>query len=102
MNRTSTIEQVPAREWRGWADRTDGVIIDVREPWEWQSTGVLPGSETISLGNLPLAAQRYDRSTPVLLVCASGNRSMTAADHLATAGFTNIANLAGGISALGG
>jgi rhodanese-related sulfurtransferase len=94
------IEQVPARAWKTWADRTGGVIIDVREPWEWQSTGILPDSETISLANVHLVTQRFDQDTPLLLVCRSGNRSMTAAEYLAKAGYRNIANLIGGITAL--
>ena len=94
------IEQVPARGWKGWVDRTGGVIIDVREPWEWQSTGILPDSQTISLSSLQLVTQRFDLDTPLLLVCRSGNRSMTAAEYLAKAGYRNIANLAGGITAL--
>lgn len=99
-SKTASIEQVPAAGWREWSDRTKGVIVDVREAWEWQSTGVIPGSETISLGNLQLVADRFDRGTPLLLVCQSGNRSMTAAHELVAAGFRNLANLAGGIAAL--
>lgn len=94
------IEQVPAAGWKSWQSRTGGVIIDVREPWEWAQTGILPESETISLSNLQLVTQRFDAGTPVLLVCRSGNRSQTAAEYLVKAGFRNVANLAGGIVAL--
>lgn len=94
------IEQVPAAGWKAWQARNNGVIVDVREPWEWAQTGVLPDSETISLSNLQLVAQRFDPNTPVLLVCRSGNRSQTAAEYLVKAGFRNVANLAGGIVAL--
>lgn len=94
------IEQVPARGWKNWVERTGGVIVDVREPWEWSSTGILPDSETISLSNLQLVTERFDHDTPLLLVCRSGNRSMTAAEFLVRAGFRKIANLAGGITAL--
>jgi phage shock protein E len=94
------IEQVPATGWQHWATRTNGVIIDVREPWEWQSTGVLPGTVTISLGDLQRVVTTYDTETPILLVCRSGNRSQTAAEFLARAGYSKIANLAGGITAL--
>ena len=91
------IEQVPAAGWQQWATSNDAVIIDVREPWEWQSTGVLPDSKLISLRNLPQALDTLDRNTAVLLVCRSGNRSQSAAEFLASAGFRQVANLRGGI-----
>ena len=94
------IEQVPAAGWRSWRTRTGGVIVDVREPWEWAQTGILPDSETISLSSLQQVIQRFTTDTPMLLVCRSGNRSQTAAEYLARAGFRNVANLAGGIVAV--
>jgi rhodanese-related sulfurtransferase len=94
------IEQVPAAGWQQWVTRTGGVIVDVREPWEWQSTGVLPDAVTISLGNLQQVIDRFQPETPMLVVCRSGNRSQTAAEYLARAGYRNVANLAGGIIAL--
>ena len=50
------IEQVPAAEWHQWVTSNQATILDVREPWEWQSTGVLPDSELISSRNLPSAS----------------------------------------------
>jgi phage shock protein E len=94
------IEQVAAQGWKEWVGRTNGVIIDVREPWEWQSTGVLPESVTISLGELTRVTETYPTETPILLVCRSGNRSQSAAEYLARAGYSNVANLSGGIVAL--
>ena len=94
------VEQVPAAAWQSWRSRTGGVIIDVREPWEWAATGTIPDSETISLSNLREATQRFSPETPILLVCRSGNRSMAAAEFLVGAGFQHVANLTGGVSAL--
>ena len=42
------IEQVPWREWEGWADDNDAVVLDVREPEEWEQ-GTLPGATRISI-----------------------------------------------------
>lgn len=91
------IEQVPAAGWQSWVVRNQAVIIDVREPWEWQSTGVLPDSKLISLRNLPSAVGTLDPNTPILVVCRSGNRSQSAAEFLTGAGFSQVANLRGGI-----
>lgn len=97
MNR---IEQVPASQWSRWIDENRGVMVDVREPREW-AQGVLPGSERISLGAFPFQMNTLDKDTPVLVVCRSGARSERAAQLLAQAGFQRVANLAGGLVALG-
>ena len=96
----TTIEHVPARQWAAWQRDNDAIIIDVREPMEW-TLGTLPGSETISLGQLPSALGDRDRDTAILLVCATGSRSTTGAAWLASMGFTKVASLAGGVVALG-
>lgn len=94
------IEQVPARGWRNWIDANGGQIVDVRDPHEW-AFGTLPDAERISLSALPHRMNGLDRDRPVLLVCRSGARSNQAAHTLARAGFARVANLAGGMVALG-
>lgn len=96
----TSIEQVPAGQWSRWIDETRGVMVDVREPREWDQ-GVLPGSERISLGAFPFQMNTLDKDIPVLVVCRSGARSERAAQLLARAGFQRVANLAGGLVALG-
>lgn len=70
--------------------------IDVREPDEY-AAGHVPGARTAPLSELGahLAALPADR--PVYVICASGNRSAWAAEHLETAGFHAI-SVAGGTS----
>jgi rhodanese-related sulfurtransferase len=97
---TNTIEYVPAYDWEAWKDDNQAVVIDVREPMEWAS-GTLPGSLTISLASLPREASAIDKATPVLLVCATGVRSVTGAAWLASMGFEKVASMAGGVIALG-
>ena len=99
-NTPNAIEHVPARQWESWRDKHDAVIIDVREPFEW-ARGTLPGSETIPLASLPQHIDGMDRSKPVLLVCATGARSTTAAAWMTAMGFDKPASLAGGLVALG-
>lgn len=94
------IEHVPARHWESWRDQNDAVVIDVREPFEW-ARGTLDGCETIALSSLPNAAQTMDKEKPVLLVCATGARSTTAAAWLTSMGFSKAASMAGGVVALG-
>ena len=69
-------------------------------PWNGR-TGTLPDSKTISLMELPQAAQTMDKDTAVLLVCATGARSTTAAAWLMSMGFSKVASMGGGVVALG-
>ena len=71
------------------------VLIDVREPYEWQ-IGRIPGARLIPLGELPGQLSSLDGATDVIVYCRSGVRSADAARQLRTAGF-RVANLAGGI-----
>lgn len=94
------VEQVPARGWRSWVDANRARVVDVREPHEW-AMGTLPEADRISLGNLAFGMQDLDKETAVLLVCRSGARSNQAAQAMAMAGFRRVANLSGGMLALG-
>ena len=100
ITNTPTIEHVPARQWESWQQRHGATIIDVREPHEW-ALGTLPGSMTIPLASLPVHVGELDPDTPVLIVCATGARSTTAAAWLSAMGFSKPASLAGGLVALG-
>jgi rhodanese-related sulfurtransferase len=74
-------------------------LIDVRSAEEYQHDGHIAGAKLIPL---PALAQRMDeiaRDTPVALICRSGNRSQVAAELLARAGYTQLANVQGGMIA---
>lgn len=91
---------VEARDWQVWSQEHDAVIIDVREPFEW-AMGTLPGAELIGLGSLFTRIDELDRDRPILFICRTGNRSGVAAGLLAQRGFKEVANLTGGLVALG-
>jgi rhodanese-related sulfurtransferase len=94
------IEQVAAADWTAWLAETGGALLDVREPHEWR-LGTLPDAMLVSLGDLPSRLGTLDPETPLLIVCRSGNRSQVAAAFLARSGFRRVANLTGGMKALG-
>ena len=100
MRFTKKIEQVPARRWQDWQTQHDAVVLDVREPGEW-AQGLLPNAVTMAMSRIATEWQQLDPATPVLVVCRSGNRSNSVARALADAGFTRVANMAGGMVALG-
>ena len=81
-------------------NREDALVIDVRETQEFL-TGHIAGARNIPLGKLSdrLAELEADKTRPIVLVCASGTRSATAQKTLLAAGFAQVNNLAGGVSA---
>ncbi|MDH5372680.1 MAG: rhodanese-like domain-containing protein [Acidimicrobiia bacterium] len=93
------IEQVSADAWKSWIQEHDGLLLDVREPFEWQQSGVLPESKLISMGELPASLNQLSKDIPILVVCRTGNRSQHAAEWLAAHGY-QAANLAGGVVAV--
>jgi rhodanese-related sulfurtransferase len=70
-------------------------LIDVREKSEFKS-GHLPKAINIPLGQIKNRLDAISRDQPVVLVCASGNRSGMAAQTLAKAGYDEVYNLKGG------
>ena len=78
--------------------RADGAyVIDVREPDEYES-GHVPGAQLIPLGHLEATLDSLSRTVPLYVICASGNRSRSAARRLVDAGF-DARSVAGGTSA---
>lgn len=92
------------------ADAGDAVLIDVREPAEFD-TGHLPGAINIPRGVLefhvdahPAVANATDpalahRERPLVLYCRTGGRAALAADNLQKLGFADVRSIAGGIEA---
>jgi rhodanese-related sulfurtransferase len=79
------------------AHRDGAVVIDVREPFEYVE-GHVPGARLMPLGQLPSRVGDLPRNVAVYVVCASGNRSLSAAGFLAAAGI-DAWSVAGGTGA---
>jgi molybdopterin/thiamine biosynthesis adenylyltransferase/rhodanese-related sulfurtransferase len=75
----------------------DIFLLDVREPYEFQIAHI--GGHLIPLGDLPARVSELDSSKEIVVHCKSGGRSQKAAEFLQQAGFKNVQNLAGGITA---
>jgi len=70
-------------------------ILDVREPWEFRQ-GHIPQAKSIPLGKLANRIDELNPHQPVAVVCATGNRSQSAAALLAQKNFGKIYNLLSG------
>jgi rhodanese-related sulfurtransferase len=81
-------------------NRKDAVIVDVREPGEFKS-GHIPHARNIPIGQIEARLKELEklRRRPILLSCASGNRSGAAGGTLRKAGFEQVYCLAGGMAA---
>jgi len=72
------------------------VYLDVREPNEW-NLGHLPGAIHIPRGMLEGKVEAaIDRARPVVVYCASGNRSALAAVTMKQMGYENVSSMARG------
>jgi glyoxylase-like metal-dependent hydrolase (beta-lactamase superfamily II)/rhodanese-related sulfurtransferase len=72
--------------------------LDVREPDELER-GAIVGAASVPLGELPKHAGSLPQGRPLLVYCASGMRSTTAASILERAGVGPVVNLRGGYGA---
>ncbi len=74
------------------------VILDVREPHEWEISAI-EGSLRIPKGQVVARAAEIPRDAEVVVHCKTGIRSRDAILMLQDLGFTNLVNLRGGINA---
>lgn len=73
------------------------LLVDVRTPEEFAG-GHIEGAVNIPLQSLEQRMGEIPQDKPVVLYCRSGNRSNTAAQILARAGYTDIYDLGGVIT----
>ena len=100
QRRFSPVKDVNNIEATQLINRRNAVLLDVREPKEFEG-GRLPGSVHIPLSQLPGRASELGKLTsrPVVVYCDVGRRSRMAAGTLEKAGFKEIFALHGGIAA---
>jgi rhodanese-related sulfurtransferase len=74
------------------------VVVDVREPNEIAEVRV-EGTVRIPFSEIGTRFEELPRDRPLLIMCASGSRSAAVTNHLLQNGWTDVANVAGGIIA---
>ncbi len=100
----ATFEQLLAEVERYVTETTDvpdgAVVVDVREADE-RFLGVIAGAVHVPRGQLELRIEALvpERSTPIVVYCASGTRSKLACASLAQLGYANVSSLRGGFTA---
>jgi len=100
---TGTVLRIGADEALALMERGDAVVIDVREPSEIRASGMVPGAINIPLAAFlaktdPASSERepaLSQEKPVILYCASGQRSRFAGNKLLEFGYREVFNLGG-------
>ena len=95
------MQQMTASQLKAWLDdpqRTKPVLVDVREPWEFQ-TCKIEGSVSVPMRTLPARYLELNREADTVVICHHGARSFQCGLFLEQQGFGNIINLYGGVAA---
>lgn len=92
------VRSISTEELKGMLKDKSKQFIDVRTPGEYK------GRHLKEFKNIPLNAVKsqlgsLDKSKETIVICQSGMRSAQAAKILKKAGFTNVLNVTGGMSA---
>jgi len=92
------IPQITVKELKRRLDAGEDVqLIDVREPYEYQIAQI--GGKLIPQNDVPQRLAEIDANREVVVHCRSGARSQRIAEFLKQNGYSQVANLAGGILA---
>ena len=95
------MEQLSCVALKAWLDdpaRPRPVLIDVREPWEFELCRI-EGAQLLPMGSVPSRMQELDPDADMVLICHHGMRSMQVGMFLQQQGFSRLRNLSGGIAA---
>ena len=85
-------------QWLSDSGRKPPVLLDVREPWEYQTCRI-EGSMLAPMNTIPARAQELDPDTETVVICHHGVRSFQVGLFLERNGFSNLYNLQGGVNA---
>lgn len=85
-------------DWIADASRASPVMLDVREPWEYQTCHI-EGALPMPMNTVPARQEELDPEAPIVCICHHGTRSMQVAAFLERNGFAQVANLTGGVHA---
>jgi rhodanese-related sulfurtransferase len=89
--------EISVQEAAALLDGGEAVLVDVREPHEWDA-GRIPGARHVQLEHLAAQAETVPRDTRVIFQCRLGVRSAMATKAFRASGYDAV-SMAGGIQA---
>jgi rhodanese-related sulfurtransferase len=89
------VTRIGADEFPAWLATRNAMIVDVREPSEYAGARI-PGAVSIPQADLATRLDEIPRDRDLLVVCASGMRSLRSAQFLHAIGYQQVTNLDGG------
>lgn len=100
------IENLSAAEVAAELETSTPLLVDVREPSEAESRGLIPGAISAPRGMIEFYAdptstyhrEEFDPKRRTIIYCASGGRSALATAALQRLGYTDVAHLDGGFN----
>ena len=96
-NPVQTTDITPQELAQRLANGEELVLIDVREPYEWEA-GHLDAATHIPLAQVPQRLADIPKEKEIVMICRSGGRSARAQEYLMQQhGYTRVKNLLGGM-----
>jgi rhodanese-related sulfurtransferase len=95
------MQQIVPTRLRDWLEdpcREKPILLDVREPWEYD-TARIAGAQLVPMREVPARIAELDAAREIVAICHHGGRSMQVAMFLEKQGFERVHNLMGGIDA---
>lgn len=100
MSLLKAIRPSELQSWLGTCAQ-DAVLLDVREPWEFQTACVKADGFTVlhmPMRSVPARLNELSPDRPVACLCHHGGRSAQVAQFLKAQGFQEVVNIHGGIN----
>lgn len=92
------VQTIDVRTLHDWLEHDQALLIDVREPHE-HARAHIPAAQLKPLSALSTTALPDAEGRKVVVCCASGARSLMAADRLLAGHYGEVYNLDGGLAA---
>lgn len=95
------MQQLTATQLKVWLDdpaRDKPVLIDVREPWEFDVCRI-EGAKPVPMRSIPARFLELKRDAETVVICHHGARSYQVCMFLEQQGFGKLYNLYGGMAA---
>jgi len=95
------MKSISAPELAAWladAAREPPLLLDVREPWEFEKARIA-GAQLVPMREVPARLAEIDAEREVVAICHHGGRSQQVAMFLEKSGYKKMHNLVGGVDA---